>query len=646
MQSRDFEAALERWCSALRQAAANFGHRAFPSLAAAFLQVDAARLTSAAIPQLFSRHLRQIDPSLNDDLLDLYGGSEQVLSNHFSFLNRSHEFEAEINWEIRESPAWLGELHAFDYGLDLAMTYRISGEEKYARHLRHLIAHWVAENPPLRGAGWLPSPLARRVRNWVLAADLARADWEHDPEFRSMISQSLALQCTQLVRQAGLTRSASKTQDQIRGLLLAGKFFGGNPGAQLRAVALELIRQEIETRLHSSQAYALASPGSQLGFAATLLEFLLFQGEQSEARLWQHALREILATLEGVLHPDGRLPLFGLPARDNFADVAALAATYLQDPTWKTLAGKFGILPYMLLGEDGKASFEQLPAQAWQAQSRLLPHAGLYRLVGADASALIVNGQGQSSSGAHVDYATFELSIQGQRVIADSGAYAPEDEEQEAKYFPDAIAHNLFLVEQAIPGAFIARSVAYPRALPHDWESGPGYTGLCLPGLRLPSQKLDHWRAWYCLEGRYWVILDSLEGQGRPSAASLLHFYPTFEVEVSPDRAVARSRVLAVTVIPFGSPKARMKVSRGDGGGYASWYAPAFGIKYPASLLSFGWTNLRLPWVGGQVIVPGADPVSVAAALEAEMDTVSLEVSGKHYRLPFRSRTPEHLMDH
>lgn len=633
MESSGYEGAVQRWCESLRDAAARLAYRILPGLSLAPLEVAAARLAPATIPQLFSINLRQIDPSLNEDLLDLYGASEQILSNNFTFLNRSKQFQSHIDWELRESEAWLGELHAFDYALNLALTYRISGEGSYARHLRHLIAHWIAENPPPRGTGWRPASLARRVRNWILAADLARADWEQDREFLPIVSRSLALQCALLARQSCSAGFSLLALDQARALLLAGKVFTGRGGAGLETAAFELTLRVLESVLSLEDDFE-ASLAFRLGLVATILECLLFAGERKEAEALKEGLREILATLEGILLPDQSLPLFGPAARADFTDLAALAAVVLRDPTWKALAGKFGIWPYMLLGEEGKMRFAELPGKAWQAGNRFMPREGLYRLCGENSSALIINGQALSSPGAHADRLTFELSIQGHRVIVDSGAQALGSESEE-KYFSTALAHNVFLLDDRLPRG----SALLPhQAPPEDWESGPGFTGLSSQEQTLLSGRLQYQRAWYCLDGRYWVIFDRLEGQGCHSGTSLLHFYPTFEVQLLSDRAVARSRALAVTIIPFGTSRAQMMVSQGEAAEFPGWYAPSLGIKYPGSVLALRWKALELPWVGGQLILPGEEAAFRAETPDRQTGAISVELYGKIYRLPLPAR--------
>ncbi len=633
MQITAFSEALDRWWSSFKWAAARSAGEAFPGLAAASLQIDAEGLVAqSAIPRLFSRNLREISPSLNEDLLDLFERSDQRLANHFTFLNRSRRFEAEIDWESDESLSWRVELQALDAALDLALTYRISLEERYAHHLRYLIAHWIAENPSCLGTGWTLRPLAQRVRNSILAADLARADWERDPEFLEVVRQSLAIQSTCLLRQAGSVRLPTEAVECARALLLAGKFFRGGRGTAFRAKGLEVLSQALDLGVNRRDREQPMWPDDLLRMAAAVSEWLVFEEEGEEADFLRAQLREILSMLEGVLLPDGTLPRFGPTAgasKDEFADVAALAAVLLGDPTWKSLAGKFGILPYMLWGEDGKARFEAIPQKPWIPENRLLPQAGFYRLVGAEGSALVINGQDSSSPEDHADQSSFELSIQGQRVLVDAGAFSP-GEEPESAYFRSALAHNVLLVDGAGPRA-TAEKIA--RRFPKDWERGPGFTALSLSRTGFDPLGFSHQRAWFSLEGGAWVVLDRLEGEGARSTVSLLHFFPTLEIECRGDRAIARSRALTVTVIALGQPQAQMTVSRGDEGQYPGWYSPEYGIKYPASVLALEWPRGPLPWMAGYLIISGAEAMFRAGSTDPHTGEISFELSGIDYRL-------------
>ncbi len=612
-----------------------FTFRAAPQLAAAGLAMDAAGLESAGAPQLFSRHLREIAPALNDDLLDLYGRCEQVLANRFAFFNIGREFAREIGWEAETLPAWRAELHAFDYALDLALTYRISRQETYARHLRFLIADWIAANPPGPGSGWLRRTLARRIRNWVLASDLARDDWERDPLFFRVVGESLALQAACLRRRVAAGPSESDSLDCARALLLAARFFGQSGGAHLLQEARTALKDEIETRLRPDGGFANAQPADQLAFAATVLDFLLFDSRRDSAleKFLEVKLRPALDFLSALILPEGSLPLFGAEARapgDTLENSLALAAVLLAEPRYKSLAGGFGILPYLLLGEEGKAAFERLPEPAADSQHACFPESGLYRLSAADGSTLLIRSSPSHPPDLHQDLLTYHLSIRGQQVIVDSGAYRPPGN-PEAEYFASLLAHNVLIVDGKGPQAGGDPCTALH---PEDRESGRGFTGVRLRNSGFSFLGLAHQRCWFLLDAGVWVVLDRLAGEGQHRAASLLHFFPTFEVEIGGDGAVVRSRSSSLRVIPLGQPPNRIRASKGDHADLPGFYSPDFGVKFAASVLALEWMGLSLPWVGGYLILAGEGGEQPISTLDAGRRTLTISILGRQYVLP------------
>ena len=177
-------------------------------------------------------------------------------------------------------PSWRAELHAGDYVLELACTFRISGEEVYARQLRYVIAHWIASNPPASGTGWQPHVLARRLRNWMLSADFARSDWERDAEFGNLVAKSLALQMAFLLSQLDSLPSSAARLDASRALLCASRFFAGNKAREAWQSGFDLLASELavsraepwpHARLAKAQALMewnlLSAPGADSAFS-------------------------------------------------------------------------------------------------------------------------------------------------------------------------------------------------------------------------------------------------------------------------------------------------------------------------------------------------------------------------------------------
>lgn len=596
----------------------------------------AVAVVSSEIPHFFSRDLREIPPALNEELLDLYGRSEQVLGNRFAFLNLAEVLPADFDWEMHESPAWRCELHAFDYGLDLALTFRISQEERYARHLRYLVAHWIALNPPGQTTGWEPAPLARRVRNWILAADLARGDWERDSAFLYLVERSLALQCVYLASQApGAAESFDNAVVCSRALMLAGRFFRGNRAEEMGDLGRQILLSTLE-KLTAPEA-GLPPPDVCLHLAEALLECLAFRlpAEIESRASLPEATRRLIAALEGTLLPDRTLPLFGPSARlhgDDPADVFALAAVLFNEPKWKSLAGQFGIMPYMMLGEAAKSRFAQLADESWRSGSSAVPELRIYRLNAQDGSAMIVNARPAIARGEHQDYLSYELSLRGQRLVVDSGSYSPPGESWDA-YFPNARAHNVLLVndEPSRPHSLS------PRLPKMEGQGSPGGVQcVCLSGNGFNFLKVEHHRAFFCLEGGAWAVLDWLDGSGRRNMTNLVHFYPTFELEAGENWGVARSRSLSVTVIPLGSAPVQMTAARGQHPKYRGFYSPDFGVKFPSSTLAIETQAASLPWLGGYLIIPSAEPDFQAGEANPSKGTVSFRLSGKDFCLTLR----------
>ena len=608
------ERQLHHWRAVAREAAGRWLFRTFPHLAASFLEVAAAGFGPASIPHFFSTRVSQIAPSLNDDLLELYGRAGQVLINRFAFFNSSQAFDQGIDWEPRQTSHWRAELHAFDFGLDLACTLRISGEEVYARQLRYLMAHWIASNPPGIGTGWQPHVLARRVRNWMLSADFARDDWESDIEFKNLVAESLALQLAYLVSRIDSLPSPAARLDASRALLCASRYFQARRAWHL---GFDLLTNEL------ARTQAEPWPQARLEKAQTLMEWNLFSTSAADSGFRE--LKAALGELENVLMPGGEFPLLGPQARlaqDELADLAALAAVKFHSPAWKSIAGKFGILPYLLLGEPGKMQFESLEQIEWTPEDHLNETAEILRLAGPHASTLMVSARLPTAPGDHQDFTSYELTLNGHRVIVDSGGFTPE----EHKYFSCARAHNILLVDGREPRWQCAEDSA---RVDLSFNAGNGQARLADPGFQFLG--VQHERAWFRVDENSWLVLDRLAGRGSHRSTSLIHFYPTFQIAVGTDRVVAKSRASMFAVIPVGAAKPHVSHSRGDHPQFPGWFSPEFGVKFPSAVLTLDWTGVELPWMGGALITSSGEGQLRQLEITPSKGRVRLEFCGKTY---------------
>ena len=169
-----------------------------------------------------------------------------------------------------------------------------------------------------------------------------------------------------------------------------------------------------------------------------------------------------------------------------------------------------------------------------------------------------------------------------------------------------------------------------PEAAYHLSNDGPRLR-ISDPGFAFLGIK--HERAWFRLKNNVWLILDRLEGKGIHRCTSLLHFYPTYEIIANGDRFLARSRACNFAVIPVGSAKPVASISRGDHPQFPGWYSPEFGVKFPAAVLALEWTGMELPWVGGVLIVAGAEEHVRQVKIIPTDGYLRLEFSGRPYDL-------------
>ncbi len=610
-----------------------------PELGAARLESEARKLGSAAIPQVFSRDLRRLDPSFNDELLELAGQAESVLRNRFTFLNHAQAFGREIDWESPASRTWRSELHSFDFLLPLCIMFRVSGEERYARHLRYLVADWIAANPPLEGSGWEIAPLARRFRNWVLASDLGRGAWQADAEFAQVASRSLALQSVCLERRARESTENLETPEAAVALLLSSKIFKSPRAVAQRALAITTLRAMLERAFAGGRSRE-ANPAARVRLARAVLEFLIFEPDfDSQSSEWlRQSLDRALRSVEETLLPDGTAPLFGTdapPGPETLNDLFSAGAAVLGAGWAKAVGDGFGVFPMLLLGPGGRERYAQLPAAEWSPAHTVESPAGLFRLAGRAKSGAVITAATAKSG--HQDFLSYELMLRGVRVIVDSGAWARAEENGD-DFFAGPAAHNVLLIDGAPTSPFAAghaqlvKSADFAR-LRFTPPSGAD-------GLRRE-------RIIFGLADGGWIVLDRVSSPQPHRLQSLIHFFPTFEIFIHNGYAVAKSLSTAVSMIPFGTTETRMSAGRGADKNLPGWYSPDYGIRYEASVLALEWNQSGEPpsgqsggsdsinvWSGGYLILPGLDAEFSPPKITLRGDELFLEGPGGRLRLP------------
>ncbi len=288
------------------------------------------------------------------------------------------------------SRRWLEALHGFDWLRDLEML-----NSAEARRLgRQLAADWIEHCGEWDELTWRPDVLGRRLVAWLSHSGLLLA--EADRAGAEALLGSLGEQARHLSRVAASGPDGAARLGAIKGLLFAALCLPGDD-ARL-AQGLRLLEHELERQILADGGHVSRSPQVQLDVFGDLVELrgLLAAARKPACEALRTAIDRMAPMLRFFRHGDGGLALFN--------------GSCEQDPALIDRA--------LALGEAGGKA----PSSA--------PHSGFERLRA--YRTLIITDVGAptalSAACAHGGTLSFEMSVEGQRMIVNCGAHGGGDD--------------------------------------------------------------------------------------------------------------------------------------------------------------------------------------------------------------------------
>jgi uncharacterized heparinase superfamily protein len=484
-----------------------------------------------------------------------------------TFLNREKEFRPHaIDWLCRDMPKlWRYNLHYFDYLQD---AHR-STENKH-----HLISDWIEHNPPGTEDAWEPYTASLRIVNWVkfflslpsTSFENREGGEENSQELKHGLAkskwlESLYQQVLWLEHNIEYHILANHYLKNGVALFFAGMYFEGVDADRWGTQGLKILREELEEQFLVDGGHFERSPMYHSICVSDYLDILnLAQNSQTAINLeetvqFRQRITASLDFLSDICLPDKEIPLFNdsafgiAPTPSQVFDYARRVIGY--DPPVRPT---------------GLAIFEQ-------------SESGYY--VCRDGGDMIIIdcgsiGPDYQPGHAHCDTLSYELAINGRRVIIDSGVFDYEASPERA-YARSTRAHNTVVVDgeeqSEIWGVFrVARRAKPIRAFFKKQVDGSVmFEGAHDGYARLPGKPIHSRHVSYDGQGS-WVIKDMLEGGGMHRMESYIHIHPDFQVVQS----VAGIRVLEpngstmAIIEALGPSQVRME---------QGWYFPEFGLK-------------------------------------------------------------------
>lgn len=313
-------------------------------------------------------------------------------SRRFRLRNREVAFAQPVDWDFAgEGPLWAYDLHSFAWA-------RRTTLDPGAR--RGLLLDWIARHRS--GVGWSPHPTSLRTLTW-LALLLTPGALDADDGVRDEILSSLESQVDFLASHLETHLLANHYLSNLLAVTLAGVAIEGRSTrawlGHERVLRDELAEQVLADGLHCER-----SPM----YHASILEAVLDGVNLAAAKPGRapDSLRDSLAdtaarmlgALAVVTHPDGEIALFA----DSAFGIAHSPGTLAR------YAAALGI------------------AARGPAQRGVLDAGGFVRLEGGPfvLVASIAGPMPPHQPGhAHCDALSFELSVDGERVVTDTGVH-------------------------------------------------------------------------------------------------------------------------------------------------------------------------------------------------------------------------------
>lgn len=485
----------------------------------------------------------------------------------FVFLDIPKTFDRNaVDWHGADVPRlWRYNLHYFDFLLD----------ETRSRAARdHLIDDWIERNPPGTADAWEPYTVSLRIVNWIdyfLRTEDARPPKE--PWLASLYGQARWLE-----RNIEYHILANHYLKNAVALVFAGVFFAGKQADGWLDLGMRILGEEVREQILADGGHFERSPlyhvivTQDLVDVVNILSQSRIGGRPGDLDLFEAKARAALQFLEDILHPDGEIPLFNDAATGVAVDPSTLRAYALD------------VLQTEPVHCDGDPS---LIVKADTGYYGYRAH-GDFLLI--DCGPI---GPDYQPGHGHCDLLSFELSLDGRRVIVDSGVYGYENDDLRARIRATA-AHNTVRINGAeqceLWGSFRAGRRARPLSARLERRGGDGaaFVG-AHDGYRHLKQGVIHERQVLCSPGGgVYEVLDRLTGKGEVRAESFLHLHPGLSVERVDGRfqvADSGGRRL-MDIVP--DAESAWELEEGA-------YCPRFGVRLPSIVLVLR-KQARLPF--------------------------------------------------
>lgn len=446
---------------------------------------------------------------------------------------------------ITLSPLAMYGLHSFEFLWQICLAQLQYPNSQYSIFAKECILQWIKNYPPGTSLAWDPYPTSYRIRYWILAMHL----WKRDDE---EILNSLAIQTKYLSKSIEYHLKANHLIQNLCGLIVSSiTLFPSELPYLLQQLEEELKEQILDDGGHYERVpmYHVHVLLDLLGVLAVL--------EEPPDRL-KNAIRKMVDFLTKLTLSDGNIPLLGdsvyghLPSPGK---VLQVALKYI--PTEKeNLPKKFISLP-----QSGYYIYKKVDSPCLDILIRAGDPGPPYQL-----------------AHAHCDQFNYELLLQKQRVIVDSGMHGYGGSPYRS-FQRSTRAHNTVYIEgeEQLECWNTFRVARRGKMLWTFWE--PYQEGQLFAGKFQYYSGITHSRAIYIIPDKGFLCWDFVETQGKKAIYSLIHLHPSTDVKVINSYVLLECGKIKISFYPFENEV--IEIISGCHSPQQGWYSESFGTAMP-----------------------------------------------------------------
>ena len=471
--------------------------------------------------------------------------SDAIASGSLMFLNRREWVGFPPEWNRTGAPSlWLYNLHYHEF------LWQLEFEQA-----REVVADWMATYRPDRDrVGWEAYPTSLRLVNWcAVFFGRHRSRTLMDEPFCETLWASIHEQAEHLRRNLEWHLSGNHLLENAMALALVGSCLAHPAAKTWFAKGCTILEQELPVQVLADGGHFERSPMYQCRvlYALVLLEAT---GDGILSALVRPYIGRLASSLSDMAHPDGGIAL-------------------LNDSA-------FGIYPRP------HALVRQAGIKSPRLGGFALAESGYYGARTSDGNYLICDagpiGPNYFPVHGHADLFSFELSLQGARVVVDSGVSTYEAGPMR-DYCRSTRAHNTVEIEGEDQVELWAAFRVGRRCRPRDvkwrtFEEGFELSGRHDGYRHLPGRP-THTRTFRWLRQGRLDIHDRVDSARPLRSVARLHFHPDCRIDELGG---------GTCVLRFPGGRAEISWSGWETvAEEASFYCPEFGVELPNPCLAF-----------------------------------------------------------